>query len=342
MNMRTKIILIVLTFLALLGIFLYRLLPVSLFKNTADPAVSTPEMEISYPLAAWSWQSPSSYTEQSASELASQLSNAYVSSVYVDISEVIDFKDSENIEGIAEFEQRLKTYVKALSAKGISVQGLTGGKNWADPSYRYLNKYAVDFVLEYNKKALQNEKLTGIHFDTEPFSTESFEDTKEDSLIQFIEMIDETKKQLQKDNTESHTNLELGYSIPYWLDGQNNNIPKVTWNGKEQYPFYHISDVLNDYGTGYLAIMAYRNYAYGSDGTISLVKQEIEYTKNKSVRIIVGQELNDEEPAKITFHKKTKRELLSELYEINETYKYESNFQGFAIHEVKSLIPYFN
>lgn len=316
--------------------FLFVVLLIINMNSNQEKSVSVANEK--YVISIWDWRNIRDLNIQELNNNAKYLSEHNILTVYIDISEVLDLMDSEvNSEAqLTSYKNYLSNYVEVMNLNGIRVQALTGGREWSRKDYWYLIENTIGFVNEYNLEVTENRKLTGVQFDIEPFSTEEFNFDQNQGMINFIEMVKYSTSVMKKGDNS----LSLGFALPYWLDGQDSSIEKVSWNGRTEYVFYHIYSELSLYENSYIALMSYRNFSDGENGTISLVKDELDFAQNTQgkVKLIVGQELNDEKPERITFYSKTKQELISQLELIYSAYKDNPNFDGLALHEVKSFL----
>ena len=66
---------------------------------------------------------------------------------------------------------------------------------------------------------------------------------------------------------------------------------------------FHLIDLLAELPEAYLVVMAYRNLASGPDGSIELVRGELEYASQTGAAtgIVVGQEFTEVTPEKLSF-----------------------------------------
>ncbi|RYZ78687.1 MAG: hypothetical protein EOP04_29230 [Proteobacteria bacterium] len=86
--------------------------------------------------------------------------------------------------------------------------------------------------------------------------------------------------------------MRLGYAIPAFFDEPSR---AVEWNGVSKAPAFHLMDMLNTLPSSYIAIMAYRDKALGSNGTIQISTGEVDYAGKSAskVKVWIGQETLD-------------------------------------------------
>ncbi len=273
------------------------------------------------------------------------LNSMGVNLVYLNISGYIDIFEQAD-PAVKEIERsrfigKITEYISIANGKDIKVQALIGNKEWGNASHRYLNQIAIDFVEEYNATHPEGG-FSGIQFDIESYNQDNF--TAQNQQVIFSEFLD-TVEQITKrfgnlqGSSVNFSSLELGFAIPYWFDGENGNIEKVYWNGEEKHVLYHLLNRLNTVQNGYIVIMAYRNFADGTDGVIEHSKNEVNFLRDylPRVRIIIGQELTNVQPKKITYFGKSFKYMLGELDKITAVFEESQNFVGFAYHQADAL-----
>lgn len=293
-----------------------------------------------YNYSIWDWTPLEDYSDSKIHDNLSPLSLLNIKRIYLSVNDLVDIQELP--EGVEKNRKKslyfnlLRTYIKAANSKGIKVEALVGDKKWSDPDYRYLTKIASDSVEEYNANAEVGTLIEGIQFDIEPEFDNITTDQKKIIINDFLDTVNYIKENLEK----SGSKLILGFAIPYWYDGENQNIPETNYMDKIAYPAFHIIDLLANYHSGYIALMSYRNQASGQDGAIEHSIDEIAYVEEREskVIIIIGQELNNVEPSKITFYSKPFSELLNETLKINDHFSKNSGFGGIAIHDMQGFL----
>lgn len=295
------------------------------------------------PLSAWEWRFNTAANVADLTKDFSTLSTFGISTIYIDANDLVDIAElpdsASKTTQTSAFYSQLAAYITAARAENIEVHVLFSGKDWTLSSHQYLNTIAIDAVIAYNAQAPDEAKITGIHFDHEPFSLAAFENDQVAVLENYLAVFDQITQQLTEKFAMS-SNMKLGVDAPAWLDGQHGNINQILWNGETMFPIYHLLDILDTYGNSELVLMAYRNQAGGENGVIQFVTDELEYAQANSLQvdIVVGQELNDEEPQTITYFGKDWQYVLNSWSEIDTGLKNYPNYKGIAVHEVYSYL----
>ncbi len=283
----------------------------------------------------WEWDGPT----DSARSNIKLLSDKGFKIIFLNMNNLIDITEITDEQEKQEKEQvlfgNLDKYLEESSSKNIKVHAVFGGPQWGKPSHRYLLTLSYDLVKKYN--AVHSIGFLGIQFDIEPQNLSSFESNKELELRYYLESIDILTKNIME--KEDQNSLVLGLAIPYWYDGENENIPKISVESESKYPFFHIANRLNRLKESYIALMAYRNESEGKDGSINISKSEVLFLNEntKNVKIFVGQETGDELPSKITFYGKTYPEFIDSVEEICGIFGQYENYYGIAVNDVASF-----
>jgi hypothetical protein len=289
--------------------------------------------------AVWDWAGPEAYTNKTASELADFLYLHQINTVYLDVSKTSDFGANEQFTSV---QTSLNNYVSALNKHSIKVYAAAGNTDWSKPEERRKPLAVLDFVAKYNN-VHPNSKLSGVEFDIEAYNQKSFPEgsSTEKAIVlgEYLDTVNELSLKVQQGNKNGEV-LDLGFAVPYWFDNENGNIPSITWQNKTGPTIYHLIDTLQTNGGGNIVVMAYRNAATGNDGTIFHSRTEVDYAQSKApnVKVIIGQELGNVEPAKITFYGRTMAELSSEVRSIADEFKTSSPaYGGIAFNDLDGL-----
>lgn len=293
--------------------------------------------------AVWDWNFEN---REDTGVFLESLGSMGVNLVYLDISDYMDIFEQPDAS-IKEMDRnkfinKVSAYISTAKDNNINVQALIGNKEWGNASHRYLNQIAIDFIEEYNNSH-PDRGFSGIQFDIESYNQDSFNVQNQQAIFtEFLDTVDQITKRFSdlQGSGVNFSGLELGFAIPYWFDGENENIKKVIWNGEEKHVLYHLLNRLNVTQNGYIVVMAYRNFADGPDGVIEHSKNEVNFLQEylPRVRIIIGQELTNTQPKKITYFGKDFKYMLGELDKILIVFEESPNFVGFAYHQATALL----
>lgn len=309
---------IVITLLFLRGI---RYLPVQQFYSTQATN------------AIWDWTNPASRSDMELNDMALFLYRHQINVVYLDISQTAESNMND------QYANLLNRYIKALKKYKIRTYAAAGNKKWTKPEERHKPLAFMNYVYTYNSS--HDNKFAGIEFDIESYNQPDFSDAsmpaKAIALTEYLDTADAIiSKQEVYLRDAKHAGFDLGFAIPYWFDNENKNIPSVTWLGKAGAVGFHLMDRLNDLPNSNVVIMAYRNAARGNDGSIIHSATEVEYARYKAsrVKVIIGFETTDVEPAKITYFGVTKTDMSREMHYITEEFGLAGVLGGTAINDL--------
>jgi len=290
-------------------------------------------------LAVWNWNSPTKYTNDEYNNITSQLSNESINTIYFNISEIIDISEikdlTERLKKQDIFDDRLTNIINISLSKNIHIQGLSGNPNWVKDEYKYLFDIFFKYITIYN--STHNNKLEGMQFDLEPYSLPDFAKNKEVYLRNYLNIVDNATQKAK------NLNIKIGFTVPFWIQDIS-AFPSVKWNNKENSFYISLLELLNNSTGSYLAIMDYRNYTYGGDGSINNIKDFMNIVEKKyiNVKTIIGQEVGGVTPSKVTFYNMSKNQLKKATTELNDVYNRNKNFDGFAINDLDNYIIFKN
>lgn len=295
-------------------------------------------------VAVWDWNNIHNRDDKDLREISDFLYMHQVNTVYVDISsysEVVMSNDAAFMsQKRQELENSIERYVNGMKRRNIRVLAAAGNTDWSKPELQKIPVGIQEFVFDYNRS--HDAKLDGIEFDIESYNQSHFANASftEKGLVltEFLDLVDILASRQQEYITSTNENdFELGFAIPYWFDNQNQNIRSVDWKDKSGPALFHILDRLNTLPRTNVVVMAYRNAALGNDGSIFHSRTEIDYARSKAqnVDIIIGVEVNDIEPAKITYFGQTLTELSSEVDKMNKEFEDTSVYGGVAINDLQ-------
>jgi len=211
--------------------------------------------------------------------------------------------------------------------RNISVHALAGDPRWA---FERFHKRALDWaegVLMFNFESQPHERFDGLHSDVEPYLfKKAWEENKAQILREYLDM-NEKIMQLIK---ERGIKLKFFADIPFWYDDDPNM--SVEWKGKYAPACFHMLDVIDA-----IVVMDYRNFAEGENGSIKLIKGEMDYASKKGKKVYIGQETKANlYHEHVTFGGKSIAHMETELKKLVDTYINHPSFAGVAIHHYLS------
>jgi len=227
-------------------------------------------------------------------------------------------------------ENARKTYrsFNALAhKKGIKVHALAGDPRWCIEKYHKQPIKWARSVVEFNGESQPHERFDGIHSDAEPYVLGKVWEVEKQMLLKWY--LDLNQKIADLIDIEE-AGITFAADIPFWYDDDASM--QVEWHGAVKPPSYHVLDTIDE-----ITVMDYRNFAEGPNGSIALVKYEMEYAGKLGKKVYIGQETKkDVYPEYITFGMLTENLMESELKKLAGAYMGHPAFAGIAIHHYRS------
>ena len=263
-------------------------------------------------LGAFEWYRLSQVNTSVSGERLWSLRRDGFGAVYADVGEWLEAADQPDSRSQRRRLRRLtgdlRRFVARASSQGLAVHAVAGGPGWTAESHRYLGPRVLELVADYNADADPDERLQGVQFDIEPYVDPGFWDDVEVSLQAYLETVEGIVDAYEEVRTQpGNDGLGLGFAIPFWFDGAP-EVPEVEFGRTEdttttQAAAFHLIDLLRELPEAYLVVMAYRNRASGPDGSIELVRGELDYASRTGAAsgIVVGQEFTEVTPEKLSF-----------------------------------------
>ena len=293
--------------------------------------------------AVWDWSNIEAKDTRALADNARFMYMHQINTVYVDVSRYSDIepnaKDNTQRQRQDAIDKAVKRYVEAMARRNIRVFVAAGDTTWSNRDEWYKPQRVLQHVIRYNT-ANPHTRLAGVEFDIESYNQPGFESgspmAKSFVLTDFIALTDDLARRTAEHINKTRQPLELGFAVPYWFDNENGNIPSVEWNNSTGPTLFHVLDRLKGLPASNIVVMAYRNAASGNDGVIAHARTEVDYASAKSIktRVIIGQEVNDVEPEKITYYGQTTAELSGQITSIATEFASSKAYGGIAINDL--------
>ncbi|HEY5667575.1 MAG TPA: hypothetical protein VIR03_00255 [Candidatus Saccharimonadales bacterium] len=294
-----------------------------------------------YTNAIWYWGDPDKTNQRQLGDMAEFMYLHQLNAIYVDVSKYAAVfqgaPTTQQKEQVGRFNTTMERFVNTLGQRRIKVYAAAGDTSWSNPPEWKVPLSIMQGVEQYNQLH-PKAQLAGIEFDIEAYNQPGFAESSMSSkglvLGDYLGMVDALAAENEKYTKGSHK-LELGFAIPYWFDNQNGNIPPVVRNNLMGPTLFHLLDRLNKLQKSNVVVMAYRNAARGNDGIIFHARTNIAYAQAKApnVRVIIGQETTDVQPAKITYHGMTKTDMSNQVALMEQEFSSTGVFGGIAIND---------
>lgn len=310
---------------------------------SSEIPVARKKLPHGYENAVWDWRP---FERGYAAGFFSDLQSRGVTAAYMDVGGYVDvYEMPDGIEkrrAIEDFNAGTKRYLVCAQENGIAVHALAGNADWGNASHRYLNRIILEYVQDFNLSN-PDTAFQGVQFDIEPYIQEGFSAETSDAIfVQYLDTVEEITSAFIELQTRlaQFGPMKLGFVIPYWFDEHDEYARKVSWKGEETYVFYHVLYRLSRVQNGYLAIMAYRNFAEGPDGVIGHIQNQLGFSQHSApgVKVIIGQETSNVDPKKITYFGKSFADMVEEVKKIGLKFENSPNVAGFAFNNADSFL----
>lgn len=245
--------------------------------------------------------------------------------------ELISFCKSKNINllyiSAYSFGESAKPSYRLFNAvahkNGIKVHALAGDPRWSIERYHKQPLEWVGKVLEFNRESKKEERFDGIHSNVEPYGLgKPWEDKRGLLLKWYLDLHRSVMDLIDMEKSK----VVYATDVPFWYDDD----PSMTikWHGSAKPVSHHILDTID-----IIAIMDYRNFAEGPNGSIELAKSEIDYADTVGKKVYIGQETQkDLYPEYVTFGNSDEAAMEREIKKIANAYEGRKSFAGIAIH----------
>jgi hypothetical protein len=241
--------------------------------------------------------------------------------------------------------RQIRRFVATASSFGLSVQALGGSPTWFGNDRRYLGQLLVELVGSYNTGVADNERLKGVHLDLEPYTLPGWldEDNVEANLVEYLTTIQGIVGTYRSElDRPANRGLQLGFAIPFWLDGRGDAPGPVEFGEETKPAAYHLIDLISDLRGAYLVVMAYRDFTRTSDGSIAHARDEFRYAAMIGARsgLIVGQQYGPAAPEEqhITFHGQPRWVFRRAAAEIAVAFRRYPQFRGLAVDDIDAFM----
>ncbi len=202
-----------------------------------------------------------------------------------------------------------------------------GDPRWGQTRYHSVPLQWVEAVAQFNAASRKEERFDGIHTDIEVYLlSKSWNERPAEMLGGYLDLHAKIAQRLKVDPEP----MALAVDVPFWFDDDSSY--RILWHDQIKAPSHHILDTADT-----MTILAYRNFAEGSDGTVQLVSLEMGYADRIGKKILIGQETQENlYPPYITFGGTSCAHLRREIAKIGQALGHRPSFGGFAIHHYES------
>lgn len=224
-------------------------------------------------------------------------------------------------------ESDYKKFNSKAHKRGILVQALAGDPRWALEKYHHQILEWISEILRFNSACAINERFDGVHINVEPYLLgKLWEQNNKDVLTQCLDMHEKAKSLVD----QSGVLVTFATDVPFWYDDDTDMW--IEWHKKVSPANYHILDIVDQ-----IAIMDYRNFAQGENGSILLAKNEMSYAQIAGKKVYIGQETGKNlDPSYVTFGGTNIDYMEKEIRKLVNAYINNNSFAGIAIHHYVS------
>jgi len=217
--------------------------------------------------------------------------------------------------------QAYRHFIGLASRAGIGVEALGGDPRWAYTRNRESISNLISWVKAFNNRAPKDERFQGIHVDIEPYLLPEWGKDQESIVWQWMENVEYLVAETKKD-----TDLLVSADLPFWIDSV--QVPGNT----EKLSNWMLQRLDS------ITLMAYRNYADGPNGILSIVQnivQDANEQKQQSVIVAVNI-LNSSEGPHVSFHERGTKDMLEQIAILHRALSQHPAFGGSAVHDYES------
>lgn len=294
---------------------------------SAPPVTSAPPpVAVTNEYGIWVWDSAYAMTPARRTQVVQQAKAGGFNTVYITIDDYLTTADADK----AAYASALSSFIGEATAAGMSVDAVSGWRDWAKPANRSKGYALIAFADEFNK--MHTNKIRSFQYDVEPYLLPEYEANKAAVLGEYVAFIDESMNRL------AATDLRFSVVIPHFYDSAQNWTPTITYNGTTAATYTQLLRILDRKPGSDILVMSYRNFTDGTDGAIQLSKVEIAEAQGHPTKVIVSQETGDVEPAYVTFFGMSKLQLAAQVATLRTAFTASTGFGGVAVHYIEPYV----
>ena len=208
------------------------------------------------------------------------------------------------------------SFVKQASAAGIEVHAMGGHPIWALQENQAKMLKLVKYVKDYNRAVQGDERFHGIHLDIEPYVLPQWRSDSQRVISEWTSNLDVFVNELKKDSS-----LQASMDMAVWLDkhtvpGEDISLSK--WMIRRM---------------DHVSLMAFRDNAGGSNGMVSVAKEEVAFADELGKPLLFSVEMKEShEGSHITFYEEGSAYMEEELAKLPDLLKDSPSFTGNLVH----------
>jgi hypothetical protein len=188
--------------------------------------------------------------------------------------------------------------VEEADAEGLRVDAVGADPTWSttDQGATALLLGAVAAV----QAQLPVGALDGVLFDVEPWGLPGWRRHASARALDWLTFVQAAVADWNLDGLSGR----LGFTVPYWFDGDFGAVPEVSMGQVSGFPFQLSLGLLSGLPDTVLDVMAYRNTPEGSNGSLALFggDQRAAQAVGAHTRLLFGQETGRARPKSVSFY----------------------------------------
>jgi hypothetical protein len=218
-------------------------------------------------------------------------------------------------------KEQYRTFIREAGLSGIEVRALDGRPEWAWEANRHHITDLVNWVKQYNASVVAEERFRGVHLDVEPYILPEWSTDQSAVVTAWMDTVNMFITQVKSGDAT----LKASSDIPAWLE----YIPTPNHGGTLS------RFMISKYDQ--VTLMAYRDFALGTDGILDIVKNEIAEANQLGKSIIVGVNIiRDPEGDMVSFAEEGRAEMERQISLVYSGLQGNASFAGHAVHDYNS------
>ncbi len=281
-------------------------------------------------LGVWEW---TPVTKLSQGDMQTAIANAaanHFNAIYLTIDDYLTIAaepdGATKQSQLDQYTQSINAFLTMANARGMAVDAEAGWRDWGESPNAGKAGQILSFVANWNQS--HATKFRGVQYDIEPYLLPQYNDGASAILTDYVRMVENTVNQ---DAALGGNQLPLTIVLPHFFDSGIQWTPKITIDGTSSYTYEQVLRILGKVTGSRIIVMAYRNFASGSDGSVALAQQEVTEANTTGVKVIVAQETGPVTPGYTTFSGKSKTAVAGQVGLVNQAFANDGAFAGIAI-----------
>ena len=213
-------------------------------------------------------------------------------------------------------------FISRAAANNIAVHALEGSPDWVMPDGSISQNAFFAWLADYQANSTPEARFKGIHLDVEPYHYSTGYGTDPNGVLgRYQDFLMNAKTQA------ANLQLNLAIDIPFWF----NEVQYSTAYGNGNLAAWIFTNIKT------VTIMAYRDFAAGSNGINQLAETELNMARQYNVKATIAVETeNIGDPTYVTFFEEGNAYMYNELSLVRQYYSKNRAFSGIGIHHLGS------